>query len=169
MLQEQPDAVADDDLLSSIALSKAIAFFVYSLLALVLVEFILVVTNLEDLPVRTWLRLGAWVPLDAGLLFGTLLGVLPGTRGSRVRGFTDRQFVMAITALSLIPLVLRLGVLRTEVFNWVMNGFLVVGVVMFFVTKSAVTGRLRLTVLTGLILPVLQIWFSGGTPPAPVG
>jgi hypothetical protein len=60
--------------------------------------------------------------------------------------------------------VLGFGVLGTEVFNWVMNGFLVAGVVLFFVIKSAVTGRLRLTVLAGLVLPLLQIWFSGGAP-----
>lgn len=173
MVQEgdnaEPDAVADEDRLSSVALKKAIAFFVYSLLSLAGVEFVLVVTNLYDLPTfRTWLRLGMWLPAEAALLFGTLLGLLPGTRSAGVRGFSDRRFALGITALSLIPLVLGFGVLRTEVFNWVMNGVLVAGVVLFFVIKSAVTGRLRLTVLAGLVLPLLQIWFSGGAP-APGG
>jgi hypothetical protein len=160
------DAVADEDRLSSVALKKALAFFVYSLLSLAGVEFVLVVTNLYDLPdFRTWLRLGMWLPAESAILFGTLLGVLPGTRSTGVRGFSDKQFVLGITALSLVPLVLGFGVLGTEVFNWVMNGFLVAGVVLFFVIKSAVTGRLRLMVLTGLVLPLLQIWFSGYAPP----
>lgn len=168
MALEHPDAVADEDRLSSVALTKAIAFFVYSLLALALVEFVLVVTNLYDLRDQSWLRMGMWCPLEAGLLFGTLLGELPGTRGSGVHGFTDRQFVMAVTGLSLLPLALGFSPLGTTVFNWVMNGFLVVGVVLFFVIKSAVTGRLRTTVLSGLVLPVLQLWLGWG-PPAPPG
>jgi hypothetical protein len=159
------DTIRDEDQLSSVALKKAVIFFLYSLVGLVAVETFLVVTNLFDLPYRDRLRLGLWVPLEAGLLFLVLLGVLPGSRGAGVRGFTDRQFAMAITGLSLIPLVLGFSVLSTAIFNWIVNGVLVVGVVLFFVIKSAVTGRVRLTVLSGLALPLAQLWFGGGAPP----
>jgi hypothetical protein len=170
---DAPEAVADEDRLSAVALQKTVAWFLYTLATIVAVEAFMVMTNRVDLPdpaSNTW-RLALLGLIEPAVLFLVLLGVLPGSRGARVRGFTDRQFVMAVSALSLIPLLLGFSPLSATIFRGAMNGFLVIGVLVFFVTKSAVSGRVRLKVLGGLVLPLAQLVYGPLGPLAapPVG
>jgi len=161
---KDPDAVPEEDRVSAVALTKTVACFAYTIIAVVVTEVVVVVANLDAFPGRAWIRLGILLPLQATLVFLGLLGRLPLSRARKVRGFTDRQFALAVSVMSLLPLALGLSPLRAEVFRWVTNGTLLVGVLVFFVTKSVLSGRPRLAVLAGMVVPGLQLAWCGLRP-----
>ncbi len=172
----------DEDLLATVALRTTVAFFLYTPLVFLSILLILEILPLvcspsfcsfyfdlsqksQNLISYTLIGLGEVV-----LFYLVFRGWLPGTKLEWVLPFSETQLGWGVAVLSVIPWVLSYDLVRFEIFHATLNGSLLIGVLVFFITKSILSREIRWEVLRILVVPYLQIllvsefavheWFS---------
>lgn len=144
----------NEDRLASLVLGRTLVFIFYSFLAFMV--FGLVAFFGKEMGWRSEMSDTSGFAILACLVFTTLLltikGWLPGARREITNPLSEKQLVWAANALSGFAWVLDL-VWRTHVTTHVVSSAMILFVLVFFLTKSIVSGRPRPRVLTGMILP----------------
>ncbi|NLI79167.1 MAG: hypothetical protein GX442_22330 [Candidatus Riflebacteria bacterium] len=146
--------------LSALTLAHTIAFLLYSLLVPLIVLSLMVLTPLERLTVegRSLAAVVLFVGMEWLLFRGVSRGWLPCPDPKNVHPFNERQLEIGVAVLSFGPWLLRFDPQMFFVFHVVINSLLVIGVLVFFLTKSFISRTWRWGVLRVLLLPVLQFW-----------
>jgi len=144
--------------LCALALGRTVAFLIYSLLVWVIctvVIFIVLPQRLDD-RVQGIVVITMILTLEGALLFLVAKGWMPGTKSTLAPGFSETQFITAANILAALSLLIHGMSIGGDAFRWVINAFILVCVLVFFVTKSVVSKKVRIRVLAGGILPVAQ-------------
>jgi hypothetical protein len=147
-----------EDLLAAIALGKTVAFLLWSVPTLAIVTIAFLATDLGKVP-DPWgsvLFGAAFLATEAVLLWLVIRGGLPGTSAERTQPFSEKQLAIGCHVLALGAWALAAG-MQAEILRWVVAGFLALGALVYFVTKSVISRRPRWTVLSVLAVPALQV------------
>ena len=154
-----PEPRIDEDRVAALTLGKTIAFLLYSLPTFAPVLALELLTPLGRLnaSVRGTIVLVVWLSLEWILLWFVIDGRLPGTSGDRVRPFNERQLAVGCTVVSLLVWLAPFGSQARDIIDAVVNGGLFLGVVVYFVVKSALARNLRWTVLLVGLVPAAQL------------
>lgn len=147
-----------EDLLAAIALGKTVAFLIWSIPAVGLVAIAFVASGLGNVP-DPWGSVpfvSGFLAVEAGLLWLVVRGRLPGTSAEQARPFSEKQLAFACHLLALGAWALAAG-LQAEILHWVLTGFLLLGALVYLVTKSILSRRPRWAVLSVLAIPALQL------------
>ncbi|RCK78994.1 MAG: hypothetical protein OZSIB_0545 [Candidatus Ozemobacter sibiricus] len=149
-----------EDRLSAVTLAHTLAFLLYSLLVPLVVLGLMVLPPLRllSLEARSVTAVGLFVTLEWFLFRGVSQGWLPCPDPENVRPFNERQLELGVALVSFGPWLLRFDPQMFFVFHVVVNALLVIGVIVFFLTKSFISRQWRWGVLRVLLLPLLQFW-----------
>ena len=85
-----------------------------------------------------------------------LAWVIKSKLGRPIVAVSDRQLVLGCNVLALISVVVFGFTFEGAIVRSVINGALILFVVVYFVTKSVLSRRVRLEILLGLLVPVCQ-------------
>jgi len=146
--------------IAAVALGRTVAFAIYSVLVIPIAAVLSTIGpwRQADGDPRPSVFLAVVTVLLVALFVGVAKGVMPGTRGATARAFDERQLALGCTAASLVVLVLPLDPAQHQALDVVLNGGLLVGVLVYFITKSTLSHRPRWLVLVVGVLPALQLF-----------
>ena len=149
----------EEDRIAGIALGKTVVVLLYS----ILIPFVAFPIDiwLEDKPLPNTLKdvigIGVMLAVLILLIVFVAKGWMPGSKIEVAYPFSETQLACAITLLSAIAWVLDLVFPVGIYIATVANGVLILGVLVFFVTKTIISKRLRFGILSALTLPGAQI------------
>jgi len=148
-----------ENALSALTLARTIAFLLYSLLVPLITLGLMVLTPLEHLSPegKSIVALGLFLLMEWFLFQGVSRGFLPSPNPDHVSPFSERQMELGVAVLSFAPWLLRFDPQRFFIFQVVVNGFLILAVLVFFLSKSMLSRRPRWAVLRTLLLPAMQL------------
>jgi len=152
----------DEDRIAGIALGKTIVVLFYAILIPFLVTpigFWLDSTTLSS-NVKEVIEIGIALFFFSLLVFLVVKGWMPGSAIVVACPFSETQLAASITLISAAAWVIGLVLPVYKYIPIVANVFLILGVLVFFITKSIITHRIRLRVLSALILPGIQIAYQ---------
>lgn len=148
-----------EDLLSAYTLARTVAFLLYTLLVPLIVLAILFLGPFHGLSIefRFIAGLSLFVTAEWLLFKGVSLGMLPIPNPEHVRPFNERQMELGTAIMSFIPWLLPIDPPQFFAFHLVINAFLILAVIVFFLTKSMLSRHWRWGVLRVLLIPLLQL------------
>lgn len=148
-----------EDLASAMALGKTVVFLLYSVLVVIALVPVVFWSGGGGVSSsgQTAIVLLVLLASEVALFYGVVTGKLPGSSGWRAEPFSEKQFGIGITVLSLGAWLLVGHGLEGRIIRWVLNGALLLGVAVYFVTKSVLSRRVRWGVLSVLSAPALGV------------
>jgi len=149
-----------EDHVSALALGRTLSFILYSLPCSLIsilgweVLFKSYFTGVSEFVGMCFV----WILLELALFLPIIKGWLPGTTGLQTVGFSENYAGWSITGISFILWFFHVSDQMFAIYNWVLNGSLILVVMVYFLTKSILSKRLRIEVFLVLIIPALQIY-----------
>lgn len=155
-----------EDLVSVIALKKTVAFALYSLIP-VLITLVVSALDLSLLnqfteSQRRLLGVYTLITLEGILMALVVKGYLPQTRVdiAETIPFNERQLEWGVLLSSVVPwLFFGFDYERFVIFSQVTNTILMFLILVFFITKSWLSKKIRWGVLGVLLLPALHCYY----------
>ena len=150
-----------EDAFSAITLYKTLLFLLYAIVVPLLTIGLLILTPFQSISgqARSFLAVGIFLSLEAILYYFVLQARIPERALNAKNPFDEHQIALGVALLSAAPWLLRFDPVRFQVFQVVVNGFLCLAVLVFFLTKSMMSRHWRWGVLLVMLLPALQLYF----------
>ena len=149
----------EEDRIANIALGKTIVVLLYSVLIPMIAFAVTMWLEDEPLPniVKEVIGWGIMLALLILLIFLVVKGWMPGSRIEVPYPFSETQLAWAVTLLSAVAWAVGLAFPVGIYIATIANAVLFLGVLVFFVTKTVISKRLRFGVLSALVLPGTQL------------
>ena len=154
------DVDTSEDEFATIALGKTVAFFLYSLIGILVASAVSIVfiDHYYEPANRKLLFFTVTGVVELIILWLVIRGALPGTSGDHSIPFSEKTAAKVLSVLSFLPYLLLIRIPDLFILaSWYLNGLLFLIVSVFFVAKSFVSSRIRFDVLNVAMLPLLHI------------